>query len=49
MSYLPVALRARLLEADDHRCAYCQTTEENTGQPMTIDHIIPQAQGGDHL
>jgi hypothetical protein len=45
MSYLPSGLRDRLVEADDRRCAYCQTTEANTGQPMTIDHIAPQARG----
>ena len=47
MSYLPVDLRDRLLVADDRRCAYCQTTEANTGQPMTVDHIIPQVLGGE--
>jgi hypothetical protein len=47
MSYLPAGLHDRLLEADDHRCAYCHTTEANTGQPMTVDHIHPQAQGGE--
>lgn len=44
--YLPADLRERLLAVDDRRCAYCQTTEANTGQPMTVDHIVPQAQGG---
>lgn len=44
--YLPGHLREQLLAADDRRCAYCHTTEANTGQPMTLDHIIPQAQGG---
>ena len=43
--YLPAALREQLLAADDRRCAYCHTTEANTGQPMTVDHIVPQAQG----
>jgi hypothetical protein len=47
MSYLPTDLRDRLLEADNRHCAYCYTTEANTGQPMTIDHIVPQAQGGE--
>jgi hypothetical protein len=47
MSYLPVDLYNRLLEADNRHCAYCQTTEANTGQPMTVDHILPQAQGGE--
>ncbi|MBS1252799.1 MAG: CRISPR-associated endonuclease Cas9 [Anaerolineales bacterium] len=44
--YLPARLREQLLAADDQRCAYCHTTEANTGQPMTVDHIVPQAQGG---
>ena len=43
---LPADLRDRLLAADDRRCAYCLTTQANTGQPMTVDHIIPQSQGG---
>lgn len=47
MSYLPQALRDRLLEIDNRHCAYCHTTEANSGQPMTIDHILPQAQGGE--
>ena len=47
MSYLPVDLRDRLFEADDRCCAYCQTTEANTGQPMTIDHITPQVRDGE--
>jgi hypothetical protein len=47
MSYLSADLRDRLLEADDRHCAYCYTTEANTGQPMTVDHITPQAQGGE--
>lgn len=44
--HLPTDLREQLLAADDGRCAYCHTTEANTGQPMTIDHIVPKAQGG---
>ena len=44
--YLSADLREQLLAVDDQRCAYCHTTEANTGQPMTIDHIVPQAQGG---
>lgn len=44
--YVPTDLREQLFAADDRRCAYCHTTEANTGQPMTIDHIVPQTQGG---
>ena len=45
-TYLPASLRQRLAEADDGRCVYCQTAVENTGQPLTIDHVVPHAQGG---
>ncbi len=45
-TYLSEALRQHLVDADDHRCAYCQTTQANTGQPMVVDHLIPEAQGG---
>jgi len=44
--YIPADLREQLLAADDRRCVYCQTTEANTGQPMTVDHIVPKAQDG---
>lgn len=47
MSQLATDLRQRLLEADNRHCVYCYTMEANTGQPMTVDHIIPQAQGGE--
>jgi hypothetical protein len=36
-----------LIKADNRHCVYCYTTEANTGQPTTIDHILPQAQGGE--
>ncbi len=47
MSYLSANLRDRLLEADNRHCVYCYTTEANTGQPMTLDHIVPQTQNGE--
>jgi hypothetical protein len=45
-SYISPKLRQKLIVADNQHCAYCQTTQANSGQPMTLDHIIPQAQGG---
>lgn len=45
--YLPADLRKQLEDVDDHRCAYCQTTQANSGQPMVVDHILPETQGGD--
>ena len=47
MSYLSTELRDQLLEVDNRHCAYCYTTEANTGQPMVVDHIIPQGRGGE--
>jgi hypothetical protein len=44
--YLPADLRERLSDADDRRCSYCHTSEANSGQAMTLDHIVPEAQGG---
>lgn len=45
-TYLSTVLRNQLLQADDHQCAYCQTSVYNTGQPLTVDHIIPLVAGG---
>lgn len=45
-TYLPTNLYNNLRDVDNRHCAYCWTMEANTGQPMTIDHIIPQSQGG---
>lgn len=44
--YLSTALRQRLVEADDHRCAYCHTSQANSGSPMVVDHLIPLSKGG---
>ena len=45
--YLSEELRARLDEADRRRCAYCLTSEANSGLPMTHDHILPLSKGGE--
>jgi hypothetical protein len=47
--YLPGELRRQLEEADDHRCAYCQTSQANSGQRMVPDHIIPESKGGERV
>lgn len=44
--YLSEELRTRIIETDRNRCAYCQTSEDNSGIPLTIDHIQPQSKGG---
>jgi hypothetical protein len=45
--YLPGELRRQLEKVDDHRCAYCQTLQTNSGQGMVPDHIIPESKGGE--
>jgi len=44
--YLSTALRQRLVEIDDHRCAYCHTSQGNSGNPMVVDHLLPRSKGG---
>ncbi|MCE7983757.1 MAG: HNH endonuclease [Caldilinea sp. CFX5] len=44
--YIPVDLRNRLQSMDRNRCAYCQTSEANSGIPSACDHILPTAKGG---
>jgi hypothetical protein len=45
--YLPSELSLQLEEVDDHRCAYCQTLQANSGQRMVPDHIVPTSKGGE--
>ena len=39
-------LRQEIREADRSRCAYCLTSEANSGIPLTIDHVWPLSKGG---
>lgn len=41
------SLRRRVAQAAHHRCGYCQTQEPVIGMPMEIEHIVPQALGGE--
>jgi 5-methylcytosine-specific restriction endonuclease McrA len=43
---VPVALRRRVAVQAQHRCGYCLTPEELTGAAMEVEHIIPEALGG---
>ena len=47
--YLPEELRARIAGADRNRCAFCQTSEANSGLPLTIDHIQPKSHEGETI
>lgn len=46
-TYLKAELRQQLLTADDHCCAYCQTTQGNSGSPMVVEHIVPRQKSGE--
>jgi len=43
---VPVVLRRRVAAQAQHRCGYCLTPEELTGAAMEVEHIIPEALGG---
>ena len=43
---VPQALRERVAGQARYRCGYCLRSEELTGMPMTVDHIVPEAAGG---
>lgn len=42
-TYIPIAIRRKVAK---YRCGYCLTQELIIGQPMTIEHIIPESEGG---
>lgn len=45
-SYVPVELERQVRLDADHHCGYCRISEAITGMTLTIDHIIPEAAGG---
>ena len=46
MTYVSVDLRRQVAEDANHICGYCLSDEALTGVPLSIDHIIPVAMGG---
>ncbi|MDX2272708.1 MAG: HNH endonuclease signature motif containing protein [Cyanobacteriota bacterium] len=46
MSSIPDKLRTQITQLDQNHCAYCQTSQANSGIPLTCDHILPRVQGG---
>lgn len=42
MSTISEDLRSQILKTDRYRCCYCQTSEANSGVPLTFDHIHPR-------
>ena len=45
-TYIPQSLRQRVVAEFRNRCAYCHTPTSITGARLVIDHIIPEAAGG---
>ncbi len=46
MSSSAFILRQRIAEHALRRCGYCMTQEVVSGIPLTLEHIIPKAKGG---
>lgn len=46
VTYISAELRRRVSLQARLRCGYCLTQEKIVGTPMEIDHIIPEALGG---
>ncbi|MEZ4866718.1 MAG: HNH endonuclease [Caldilineaceae bacterium] len=46
-SYIPQVLRRLVRDDAQGQCAYCHTLTEITGASFVIDHIIPEAFGGE--
>ena len=45
-AYIPQSLRQRVVAEFHNRCAYCHTLTAITGARLVIDHIVPEAAGG---
>lgn len=43
---LSPTVRRRVAEEARHRCGYCLVSEELLGMAMSLDHLVPVAQGG---
>lgn len=44
---VPKKLRQQVAQQSRHRCGYCLTPEELAGYAMEVDHILPEAEGGE--
>jgi len=47
MSLISPTTRQRIAHQALFRCSYCLTQERESGVPLTIEHLIPRAKGGD--
>ncbi len=49
MSKISQALRQRIAQQALSRCGYCLTQEMVSGIPLTLEHILPKAKGGEDI
>jgi len=45
-SYIPKAIRQRVMAAARRRCGYCLTAQEFSGAQLVVEHIQPLARDG---
>ena len=48
-TYIPIKIRAQIEQEARHRCGYCLSDETLTGIPLSIEHILPEALGGETI
>ncbi len=48
-SYVARRLREKVSVQAKYRCGYCLTTEIITGSAMEIEHLVPEALGGETI
>ncbi len=48
-TYIPTKLRAQIEQDAGHRCGYCLSDETLTGIPLSVEHILPEALGGETI
>jgi hypothetical protein len=46
-TYIPIKLRTQIEKDAKHRCGYCLSDETLTGIPLSVEHILPEALGGE--
>lgn len=48
-THVPKAIRVRVAAQAGQRYGYCRTSETLTGLPLEVDHLIPEALGGETI
>jgi len=46
-TYISTKLRLQIEQDAGHRCGYCLSDETLTGIPLSVEHILPEALGGE--